>query len=165
MKAHPAACAGLKQVLDIVSISFAVVTKPSPVRVWIEGMVDSEALGDWVLPRGVSCEAHRSEGHAVIAVPEGDDVVVAGVEPGHENSKVVGLRARVDKVDRVQVRGELGRELLAEGRELDAVLAPRRAKIEHEHLERAHNAAAHSAARRERRSTERSGRTRMWSIG
>ena len=47
-------------------------------------------------------EAHGVGGHAVVGVAEGEDVVVACVQAGHEHGKVVRFTAAVDKVHHLQ---------------------------------------------------------------
>ena len=65
-------------------------------------VVDSCPCCHRVLPRAVGGKAHGVGGHAVVGVAEGEDVVVARVQPGHEHGKVVRFTAAVDKVHHLQ---------------------------------------------------------------
>ena len=44
-------------------------------------------------------DPHGVGRHAMIGVPEGDDVVVASAESGEEHGQIIGLTTTVDKVD------------------------------------------------------------------
>ena len=54
------------------------------------------------LPGAVGGDAHGVGRHTVIGVPEGDDVIVAGVKAGKEHGQVIGLTPTVDKVDNLK---------------------------------------------------------------
>mmetsp|Transcript_26074 Transcript_26074/g.83188 ORF Transcript_26074/g.83188 Transcript_26074/m.83188 type:complete len:221 (-) Transcript_26074:8-670(-) len=75
-------------------------------------MVDPKALRHVVLPRAVGRHAHRVGAHPVVAVAEGDQVVVPRVGPRHHHGHVVRLGAGVDKVNVLEVPGHAGSELL-----------------------------------------------------
>lgn len=54
------------------------------------------------LPRGVGGDAHCRFAQAVVAVAQGEDVVVAAAQPRHHQRHVVGLRAAVHEVGDLQ---------------------------------------------------------------
>jgi hypothetical protein len=66
--------------------------------------------GDGEFPGVMAGEGHADGVAAVVAVAEGEDVVVAGVEAGHEDGEVVGFGAGVDEVDAVEGIREGGGE-------------------------------------------------------
>lgn len=84
------------------AVSVAWTPPEPPVHVRVHGVVDALTPGDGELPSAVSRDAHGVGGHAVVGVPEGDKVVIAGVEPGEVHGQVVGLTAAVDEVDNRQ---------------------------------------------------------------
>ena len=51
------------------------------------------------LPGAVCSDPHCVGRHAMIGVPEGDDVVVASAESGEEHGQIIGLTSAVHKVD------------------------------------------------------------------
>ena len=57
----------------------------------------------------MGCDAHGSLAESVVSIPEGQDVVVAGVQPGHHHGHVIGFRAAVDKVRHLHTADALKR--------------------------------------------------------
>ncbi len=55
-------------------------------------------LGYVELPGGVCSDAHGAFGHAMVAVAQREDIVVAAVQPCHHQSHVICLAAAVHKV-------------------------------------------------------------------
>ena len=65
-------------------------------------MVYAHPSCHWEFPGTVGGDPHGVGRHAVIGVPEGDDVIVAGVKAGKEHGQVIGLTPTVDKVDNLE---------------------------------------------------------------
>ena len=65
-------------------------------------MVDAHPSCHRELPGAVGGDPHGVGRHAVIGVPEGDDVIVASVEAGKEHGQIIGLTPTVDKVDNLE---------------------------------------------------------------
>ena len=62
-------------------------------------MMDPHPSSHRELPGAVGSDAHGVGRHAMIGVPEGDDVIVTSCEAGEEHGQIIGLTPAVDKVD------------------------------------------------------------------
>ena len=54
------------------------------------------------LPGAVGGDPHGVGRHAVIGVPEGDDVIVSSVEARKEHGQIIGLTPTVYKIDNLE---------------------------------------------------------------
>ena len=61
-------------------------------------------LRDVVFPRRVRNETHRGTAHAVVGIPQRQEVVVAAIQAGHHDGHVVRLRPGVHEVRYLRAR-------------------------------------------------------------
>mmetsp|Transcript_8778 Transcript_8778/g.18751 ORF Transcript_8778/g.18751 Transcript_8778/m.18751 type:complete len:325 (+) Transcript_8778:859-1833(+) len=109
---HLAGCGGADEVLHVLRVLEAVSTKGAAVGVGVHGVDEAKVLGHGLLPCGVAAYAHGRHAHAMVPVPEADQVPVARVGSREHHGHVIGLRARVDKVDTLEVAGHAVRKFL-----------------------------------------------------
>ncbi len=94
-------------VRGVLPAGIGIVSPPlAPIGIGHDGVVDAETVGDIELPGAMSGKAHSGHVAAMIAVAQGNDVVVAGVSAGHEHGEIIGLGAGVDEVADFEVAGQ-----------------------------------------------------------
>jgi hypothetical protein len=73
-------------------------------------------LGYRLLPCGVTTRPHGGHAHAMVSIPQADDIPVPSMGASQHHSHVVSLRPRVDKVNTLrdmacQVSGQLREQM------------------------------------------------------
>ena len=89
-------------------------TERTAVAIAGERVVDVRAVVAFELPIAVGREAHRHGGAAVVAVAEGDHILVAGVFASRENRDFVRFAAAVREIGSRKSRRHFFGELLGE---------------------------------------------------
>ena len=73
--------------------------------------MNAKAVRHIEFPRTVRRDGHAGGISAVVGITQGDDVVVARVEPRHEKGEVVGFGAGIHEIADLEIARKLGRQL------------------------------------------------------